>query len=304
MSNLQQNIISIKNLFKSFGNLFSRKLVLKNINLDILKGEVFGLIGPNGAGKTTLMGCMLGLLKIDSGEILINGRSPLNIEIKRNIGYLPERIGFYKTMTGKEFLIFQGKLFGLPNPVLKKRVDALLRELELKDVANCKIRIYSRGMLQRLSWAQALIHNPDILFLDEPAAGMDPSGIIRVRNLILQLKKEGKTIFLNSHKLSEVEKVCDRIAFIDKGEIIHIETLRRDHLIYKIEYSETKKEFITLDMPLIHGLEIYQINNSFIKIKVENERALFSFLKHLLNKGVKITEVIKEKVDIEKFFLD
>ncbi|MFQ6084392.1 MAG: ABC transporter ATP-binding protein [Candidatus Aminicenantia bacterium] len=303
MSN-SQSVISIRNLFKSFRNFFSRKLVLKNVNLDIFKGEIFGLIGPNGAGKTTLMGCVLGLLKIDSGEIFIDGRTPSSVEVKRNVGYLPERMNFYRTMTGKEFLIFQGKLSGLHGLDLKKRVDVLLGEPGLKDVADHKIRIYSRGMLQRLGWAQALIHNPGILFLDEPAAGMDPPGIIQVRNLILQLKKEGKTILLNSHQLSEVEKVCDRIAFINKGKIIRIESLRKDSLVYRIEYSGVDKKFIASDTSQIHGIEIHQVEDSFLKVRVENEIILSSFVKFLVEKGVIIGQIIKEKVDIEKLFSD
>lgn len=184
------------------------------------KGETFGLIGPNGAGKTTIFSCLLALTHPSSGSVSIDGKSPFNLDIKPLIGVLPERPGYNRWMTIKQFLAYHHWLSGGPASERLSEIKRVLALVELDvDMSRTKVKELSRGMLQRIGFAQALIGHPQICFLDEPTSGMDPLGFILIRKLLLQCKSDGMTVVLNSHHLHEVEKVCDRIAFIRKGKI-------------------------------------------------------------------------------------
>jgi ABC-2 type transport system ATP-binding protein len=200
---------------------------LKNCSLEVFAGETFGLLGPNGAGKTTLLKILLGIIHATSGKATLLGKPFGDRPTRQFIGYLPENAYFYDFLTAWEFLDFTGSVFQIPKITRHKRIKSLLDTVGLaQEVAKKRqMRKYSKGMLQRVGMAQALINDPDLVFLDEPMSGLDPVGRFQVREIILSLKAEGKTIFFNSHVLSDVELICDRLAILSKGEIICTGTL-------------------------------------------------------------------------------
>lgn len=194
---------------------------LKNCTLTVYEGETFGLLGPNGAGKTTLIKILLGIIKRSSGRAVVLGKPVGDRATKQYIGYLPENAYFYDYLTGWEFLQLAANLLQIPRTVQTERIKGLLDLVGLaQNTAKKKqLRQYSKGMLQRIGVAQALINNPEIVFLDEPMSGLDPIGRYRIRQIILSLKEQGKTIFFNSHILSDVEEICDRVAILAAGQL-------------------------------------------------------------------------------------
>ncbi|MBD2508053.1 ABC transporter ATP-binding protein [Nostoc muscorum FACHB-395] len=205
------------------GFWLNQKVVsLKNCSLTVYKGETFGLLGPNGAGKTTLLKLLLGIIHPTSGQGLLLDKPIGDRSVKQHIGYLPENPYLYDYLTGWEFLQLAAGLFQIPQSVQRQRIPQLLELVGLSqaDARKKLLRRYSKGMLQRVGMAQALINEPDLVFLDEPMSGLDPVGRYQMREIILALKAAGKTIFFNSHVLSEVEQICDRIAILAQGELI------------------------------------------------------------------------------------
>lgn len=200
---------------------------LKSCTLTVYKGETFGLLGPNGAGKTTLLKTLLGIVRPTSGRALLLGKPLGDRTVKQRIGYLPENAYFYDYLTGWEFLEFAAGLFEIPPSVQRQRIPQLLDLVGLAQSAARKkqLRQYSKGMLQRVGMAQALINDPELVFLDEPMSGLDPMGRYQMREIILSLQQQGKTIFFNSHILAEVEKICDRVAILARGELICVGSL-------------------------------------------------------------------------------
>ncbi|MBW4639838.1 MAG: ABC transporter ATP-binding protein [Gloeocapsa sp. UFS-A4-WI-NPMV-4B04] len=205
------------------GFWLNQKIVsLKSCSLSVYQGETFGLLGPNGAGKTTLLKLLLGIIRPSAGRGLLLGQPLGDRAVKQRIGYLPENAYFYDYLTGWEFLQMTAGLFQIPATVQRQRIPQLLQLVGLSQLAARKkqLRQYSKGMLQRVGLAQALINDPELVFLDEPMSGLDPLGRYQMRNIILSLKDQGKTIFFNSHILSEVEQICDRIAILSEGDLI------------------------------------------------------------------------------------
>jgi len=210
--------IEIKNLVKQY----KKVVAVNNISLDVYEGEIFGFLGPNGAGKTTTIKTLLGLIFPTAGEVLVLGKPAGDIEVKEKISYLPESPYFYEHMSAPEIVGFYGSLFGLAGAAKQKRVDYLLELVGLNGAGKKPLRAFSKGMLQRVGIAQALINDPKILFFDEPTSGLDPVAHRDIRDLILHLKQEGRTIFLSSHQLSDVELVCDRVSILHGGKIRRI----------------------------------------------------------------------------------
>ncbi|CAN5488177.1 ABC transporter ATP-binding protein [soil metagenome] len=212
------SLIVVENLTKTYKQ--GKVKAVDKACFEVNEGEVFGLIGPNGAGKTTIFGCLLALTEPTSGTIKIDGMSPFDLDVKAQLGFLPERPCYSRWMTIKQFLTYHHWLSGRPASECESEIKRVIALVELDiDINRRKVKEMSRGMLQRVGIAQALIGHPRIFFLDEPTSGMDPLGFILIRKLLLQCKADGMTIVLNSHHLNEVEKVCDRIAFIRKGNI-------------------------------------------------------------------------------------
>lgn len=205
---------------------YGRTTALDGVSLTIEHGEAIGIIGRNGAGKTTLMSALLGLIDPTSGTIAIDGRSPHSLQTKRVIGYVPERIGFSRWMSGRALVDLHARLCGVGD-----RTEQMLERVGLERAAwDRPMKKYSRGMLQRTALAQALIGNPQFLFLDEPTSGIDPEGAIRFREIVAELKNDGVTIVLNSHQLDQMERVCNRVAFLEAGRIEAVEDVGGERL--------------------------------------------------------------------------
>lgn len=214
--------LEIQGLTKDYAVGFWKKTsrtALKSLHLNITQGETFGFLGPNGAGKTTTLKLLMGIIFPTSGTASILGRDIGDPEVKRKIGFLPEQPYFYDYLSAPELLDYYARLSGVPADARQKRIGELLARVGLQDVGNKHLRKFSKGMLQRVGIAQAIIHDPEIVFLDEPMSGLDPVGRHEVRELIQQLKDQGKTIFFSTHILSDAEALCDRVGIIHKGEL-------------------------------------------------------------------------------------
>ena len=215
-------VVEIENLTKDFAVGFWRKRpirALDNLCLEVHKGEVFGFLGPNGAGKSTTIKLLMHLLHPTSGKARILGRNVDSVSMHQFIGYLPENPYFYDYLTPTELLTYVGRLFGLRQPALSQKVEALIEDVGLTQARNLQLRKFSKGMVQRIGIAQALINDPEIAFLDEPMSGLDPLGRMDVRRIITSLKARGVTVFFSSHILPDVEAICDRVAILNKGKL-------------------------------------------------------------------------------------
>ncbi|MGJ8726567.1 MAG: ABC transporter ATP-binding protein [Roseibacillus sp.] len=214
--------VDIKDLVKEFPAAIKRTKhrAVDNVSLTIGRGQVYGLIGPNGSGKSTTMKALLGLLAPTSGTCEIFGKNSLKTDSRKDVGYLPENPYFYKHLTGKETLKFYGKLCGMKGKTLNARIEELLELASLTEAGDRRLAGYSKGMLQRIGLAQALIQSPRLLILDEPTAGVDPLGSRQIRDLILDLKSNGITVFLCSHLLEQVQEICDTIGIIHQGKML------------------------------------------------------------------------------------
>src|ERR1700722_6243164 len=209
------------------------KVAVNGLNLSVNTGEVFGFLGPNGAGKTTTMNVLLGFVNATGGAAYLFGTDVRQPIARQRIGYLPELTYYYKFLSVEELLRFYARIFGIARPETEKRIDELIKLVELEAVRKKPIKSYSKGMQQRAGLAQALINDPDLLILDEPTSGLDPIGRMKVREIIQRLKEKGKTVFFSSHELGEVETVCDRVAIMHQGQL-KIEG-RVDELVKKYE---------------------------------------------------------------------
>ena len=211
-------MIEIQNLTKIYNK---KAKAVDNLSLSIPDGAVFGFLGPNGAGKTTTIKILVGINKPSGGTVTINGESPLSVSVREKIGFMPEDPRLYDELTGLELLHFAARLFKKSFHKTHDELGDVLKKIGIYDARNKKIRTYSKGMRQRLGFAQSLINDPDYLFLDEPLEGLDPIGRREMKNIIEQLKKKNRTIFFNSHILADVESICDQIGIINKGKLIY-----------------------------------------------------------------------------------
>ncbi|HKS21289.1 MAG TPA: ABC transporter ATP-binding protein [Thermoanaerobaculia bacterium] len=260
---------------------FDRRSVLAGVDLDILPGEVVGLIGPNGAGKTTLMSCLLGFLHADGGKIAFDGRRSDDLGVRARTGFVPERVGVGRRISGWHFVRYMARLAGVPRAEVDRRVTAMLERLELAGAADRPMSQYSRGMLQRAAICQALIHEPDYLFLDEPSSGLDPNGVLLVRDLIAEQKRRGAMVLLNSHQLSEVEKVCDRVLFLRGGVVARAETLRHT-------------DRIVMAVRLLGG--------KVVTVEGRDDAEIAAAIRRLIESGTDVVEVRPYVADLESIF--
>lgn len=215
--------VSIRNLTRVFRLPTLRRqevLAVSGVSFDVQPGSIYGLIGPNGSGKSTTMKVLLGLLRATEGTCAIFGRDSARVDSREEVGFLPENPYFYKHLTGRETLVFYGKLCGIYGTELKDRIGELLKMVDLEHAADRRLAGYSKGMLQRIGLAQAIIHRPRLVVLDEPTAGVDPGGSRKIRDLILELRAGGISVILSSHLLEQVQEVCDRVGIIFRGKLV------------------------------------------------------------------------------------
>jgi ABC-2 type transport system ATP-binding protein len=214
--------VEITNLVKDFKTSFRKQMLraVDGVSIRIMPGEVYGLIGPNGSGKSTTMKALLGLVAPTAGQCAIFGKDSLKVDSRNDVGFLPENPYFYKHLSGAETLKFYGKLCGLKGKVLQDRVSELLALVDLEGARDRRLGGYSKGMLQRIGLAQALVQEPRLVILDEPTAGVDPIGSRQIRDLIMKLRERGITVFLCSHLLEQVQEVCDHVGIIFKGKMV------------------------------------------------------------------------------------
>lgn len=214
-------VIETRNLTKVYRDFWGRQKVraLKALDLEVRRGEIFGLLGPNGSGKTTTIKLLLGLLFPTSGQALVFGREATEVTKNERIGYLPEESYLYRFLNAEETLDFYGRLFRIPRALRRQRTADLIRTVGLTEAKRRQLKEYSKGMTRRIGLAQALINDPELLLLDEPTSGLDPIGTREMKDLILRLRDQGKTILMCSHLLADVQDVCDRIAILHQGEL-------------------------------------------------------------------------------------
>ncbi len=294
--------LNIKHIQKSFklGFLLRKKTILKNISLSVKKGEIFGYLGPNGAGKTTTIKCITGLIFPDSGTIDIFGYQHLSLKAKELTGFLPENPYFYDYLTAYEFLKFYSHLYKKKEK--KRTILKLLELVGLEQSANLQLRKYSRGMIQRIGLAQTLIHNPALIFLDEPLSGLDPVGRKELRDIILQLKEKGKTIFLSSHILQDIEMICDRVAILIDGQIINQGAIH-DLISEKILFTEVV--FSGVEPNKLEGFgEFLSIYGGKIMLKIFEEDKTEQAIQLVHSMGGKIHSLIPRTETLESLFVN
>jgi ABC-2 type transport system ATP-binding protein len=296
--------LEIENLHKSFTSNFLIKQyhVLKGIDITVDKGEIYGFLGPNGAGKTTTMKCVLGLITPDSGEISIFGRPAKHAESRRNVGFLPEHPYFYDYLTAEELLMFTGMLFSIPKKETREKARALIKLVGLQDKKDIKLRKYSKGMIQRVGLAQALIHRPDFLILDEPFSGLDPIGRKELRDIILSLKDSGKTIFFSSHILQDMEMMVDRVGIILNGRIKKQGKLS-DLISHSVRYYEIV--FSGVDEKTLRNNQVkYVRRDEDYIIKQETNRETTKTVEWITINNGNILAVTPIKMTLEDIFLE
>lgn len=300
--------IEIEQLSKSFKGQKVR--ALDQVSLTVSEGECFGLIGPNGAGKTTLMSCLVALIRPDSGKIRVGGVPPDDFAVRSISGFMPERPNFENWVSGKEFLTYHSMLAGRPRERIKKEVEAALEMVGLEQSSwRRRTNTYSRGMLQRLGLAQAIIGSPRILFLDEPGSGMDPPGNALLRNLFAEFKSKGITVVLNSHHLDEMERVCDRVAFIKAGKIISIEKIaqleNREHTVL-VKWTTNGHDAITGDAlkTLLAGsaVSLRESSGDWARFNVPTNEDAVQLIKTLVQAGVPVMSATPEHASLSQLF--
>jgi ABC-2 type transport system ATP-binding protein len=307
---MKDKILEVQNLKKSYNGF----VAVDEIDFEIKRAEIFGFLGPNGAGKTTTINMLIGMAKVTSGKILYNG-TDLTRNIKKAqemIGVVPDESNLYNEMSGFDNLCFCGSLYGLKKKERENRASELLELFKLSDVAGKKFKAYSKGMKRKLTIAAALIHKPEILFLDEPTSGIDVASVRQIRNLIRELNETGTTIFLTTHYIEEAERLCHRVAFIHKGQIIRNDSV--DNLVadshsingveIKFEPANGKHTKMMYNLKnQFPGFECMSVNDNTIIITSENTIDIAPAVGFLSKEGLFIYEARLLKPSLEEAFV-
>lgn len=299
---MKMNAIEISGLCKQFiGKKRTVVDALKNLDFSIASGEVFGFLGPNGAGKSTTIKIVMGLLKPTSGTARIMGIDSTVPDSRRNVGFLPENPAFYDYLSAEEYVAFVGSQFKMDAAVLKRRSDDVLKRLDLWEARKRPMRGYSKGMVQRVGLAQALVHDPDVYILDEPMSGLDPIGRSLVKDIIIDLKKQGKCVFFSTHITDDVEKVCDRVGVIVKGNLVAIDRVENilkngmEGYIVHLQMSEN-------DSDSFAGIQSVRRTDTVSEYYVPC--SLFNaFMGAVNSAGKEVILVETKRRDLEDFFL-
>jgi ABC-2 type transport system ATP-binding protein len=299
--------IRIDELTKDYYVGFWRKRrmrALDQLSLTVNAGEIFGFLGPNGAGKTTTLKLLMRLIYPTSGHAEILGKPFDDVAMHAHIGYLPENPYFYDYLTAEEFLAYSARLFGLNSTSVKSKIDELLQVVDLKDARRLQLRKFSKGMLQRVGIAQALINDPEIVFLDEPMSGLDPIGRREIRDLILSLKREGKTVFFSTHILPDVETLCDRVAIIYKGKLRGCgslaELLVGDSPAIELVVSRSSDEMLSALRSIATE---HNIAGNMLRFALPDQTALFHALEVVRAHGGQVVHVHPLKESFEDYFV-
>lgn len=295
----QEPAIDVSGLRKVYGS----KVAVDDLSLKVGRGEVFGFLGPNGAGKTTSLKMLLGLVVPTGGTGTMLGCPLGQPEARRRVGFLPEHFRFHEWLQAAEFLDFHGRLYGIPAARRKAKTREVLEMVGLTGDANQKLSTFSKGMLQRVGIAQAVLNEPPLVFLDEPTSGLDPLGRRQVRDIILELKTRGVTVFLNSHLLSEVERVCDRVAIINQGRVVRQGTL-----------SELLSSGLEVDLrvgqvtpALLDALRRFsqsvQADGSLVSVSLAREETIPQIAEAVLQSGSQLFAMVPRRSSLEDFFI-
>jgi ABC-2 type transport system ATP-binding protein len=294
-----QFAIETTRLSKSFGE----KAAVRDLTLQVGRGEVFGFLGPNGAGKTTSVKMLLGLIQPSAGEGRLFGQPLGQPEVRRRVGFLPEHFRFHDWLTAAEFLQLHADLYQMTPDAAHKCIPELLARVGLEEFAAKKLRTFSKGMLQRIGLAQALLNQPALVILDEPTSGLDPVGRRLVRDIIRELRQQGTTVFLNSHLLSEVEITCDRVAFIKHGEVITtrpLQTLLEGELTVTVRARGLTQEIAA---GLQRWSQNVRLDGEHLSLTLTGEADLPEIHRYLVAAGAELYSFQPQKVSLEDLFI-
>lgn len=298
-------ILKVENLTKKYTTFSTGGFyAVNNISFEIKKGEVFGFLGRNGAGKTTTIKMICGLLIPTSGKVFIDGIEMIYPSSRRKLGYLPEQPYFYEYLTPYETIDFYGQLKGLNKKERQQEWSRVSELLELKPIADIRIKNFSKGMRQKIGFAIALIGDPDLLVLDEPMSGLDPVGRKHIRELILQQKEMGKTIFFSSHVLSDVEQVCDRVGVLSRGNLVAVGHIRE---VLQQEIRQVEVTLKDVDPSLLPELKqrgvLLKMWDNFVQFRFGNIVIANQTLAECLQKGASVIEFIPQRETLEDYFM-
>lgn len=299
MSPSSEYAIETHNLRKVFGS----HVAVRGLSLSVPRGEIFGFLGPNGAGKSTSIKMLLGLVHPTSGDSFVLGAASGDVEIRRRIGFLPEDFRFYDWLTATELVQLHGRLSGMTNEKLRKRVPEVIELVGLSQHEDRRVKGFSKGMLQRIGLAQAIVHEPDIVFLDEPTSGLDPMGRLMVRDILRAERDRGATVFLNSHLLSEIEVTCDRVAFIKNGEVVETRDLNAvvaDEVRVVVDAHNVSQQAVA---GLVRWAERIDVDREHLRFSIRSRDVLPDIMRHLVASGADIFGVAQERVSLEQTFV-
>ncbi len=283
--------------------VFGSKVAVRNLTLNVPRGEVFGFLGPNGAGKSTSVKMLLGLVFPTSGKAEILGRPAGDVKARSKVGFLPEHFRFYDWLTPAELLKLHGQLYGISQRVLRERIPALLDLVALTPHRDKRLQEFSKGMLQRIGLAQALLNDPELIFLDEPTSGLDPFGRRMVRDIIKAQRNRGATILLNSHLLGAVEITCDRVAFLKDGEVVETRALNGE--VKEQNAVAIRAGKITAEMVegLVQWTSSVSREDECLTLSLSSSAQLPEVVRYLVTKGADIYEVTPQRFSLEERFL-
>jgi ABC-2 type transport system ATP-binding protein len=283
---------------------FGGKVAVRDLSVSVRRGEIFGFLGPNGAGKSTSIKMLLGLAKPTSGTAFVLGAAAGDVEVRRRIGFLPENFRFYEWLTPPELLHLHGRLSGVSDSALSKRVPALIDLVGLTPHSDKRLQNFSKGMLQRIGLAQALVHEPELIFLDEPTSGLDPLGRRMVRDIIRAQRERGATVFLNSHILSEIEITCDEVVFIREGEVVTSRDLRAEHE----EAVRVEVRARNLSPECVSGLARWttsvQADEERLTLTAPSREPLPEILRYLVGSGADVYQFTPQRMSLEELFMN
>ena len=296
------SVIETRDLRKTYGRIEA----LKGVSLRVEKGQIYGLLGQNGAGKTTLIKILLGIVRITDGEASLLGAPAGDAGVRRRVGYLPEDHAFPNYHTGYSLMDFYGSLYGVPAATRAKKIPETLELVGIAGRMHSKVKTYSKGMKQRLGIAQALMHDPDLIILDEPTDGVDPMGRKEIRELMTQLKERGHTIFLNSHLLGEVELICDRVAILQQGKLVREGTID--------ELTKTKGTYVLgllpgqtfpVDAVSQLGFPVRPLPDAAgqFEVALPDGKTIEPVMKLLTDRGLTVVHIVEKKTSLEDVFM-